>query len=154
MQSCKFRTLAYLQSWNIQDPGIFKVRPIFKTLSKIEDAAKIVKSYNYFFKALYCRSLTGLWICPSLNRYSSTCRVTLCYVLYETFRTLRIIINSDILRHIYILFRHIQPYCDIFRMLCNSSTLVYSELCQEIFWHIQNAVKCCVNAERCLTLAY
>ena len=66
--------------------------------------AKIVKNYIYFSKAL-------------------------CIVWY-IFRTLTIIVNSYILRHIHVLFRRIQPYCGIFRFLCNSCifrTLLYSE---------------------------
>ena len=48
----------------------------------------------------------------------------------------RIIINSNIFRHIHVLLRHIpiKPYCGIFSTLCNScifSTLPYSES-----WHI------------------
>ena len=36
------------------------------------------------------------------------------------FRTLSLILNSDISRHIHFLFRHIKPYRGIFRTLCNS----------------------------------
>ena len=48
----------------------------------IEFFAKIVKIYNYFPKAHHLRSLARFWICPSLNKYSLTCRVTLRYVLH------------------------------------------------------------------------
>ena len=46
------------------------------------------------------------------------------------FRTLSLIINSNIFRHFNVQFKHIQPHCGIFRKPC--VTLAYSELC-----HIQ-----------------
>ena len=103
---------------------------------KIDFFAKIVKSI-IFSKALHLRSFTWFWICLSLNKYSSTCRVTshewLCTVWY-IFRTLSIIVNLDIFRHIHVISRHIQPYCGMVRTPRNSCifrTLPYSE-----FWHI------------------
>ena len=50
----------------------------------MEFFAKIVKSYNYFFKAVRLRPLTQFWIWLSLNKYSLTCRVTSRYELYDT----------------------------------------------------------------------
>ena len=77
----------------------------------------------------------------------------------DIFRTLSVITNSDIFRHIHVLFRHIQPYCGIFRTLCNPCPLVYSELCHiqnpGIFWtqdifrtlsrHILAYSECCIT---------
>ena len=41
-------------------------------------------------------------------------KINVRYIL----RTQSIIVNSDIFRHIHVLFRHIQSYCCIFRTLC------------------------------------
>ena len=64
------------------------------------------------------------------------------------FRTLSIIVDLDIFRNIHVLFRHIKPYCgifktlDLFRILLRH-TLEYSECCVTLtFWepcHIQNS---------------
>ena len=51
----------------------------------MESFVNIVKSYNYFSKVLYLRSLTGFWILPSPNKYSLTGRVNSSYVLYERY---------------------------------------------------------------------
>ena len=62
--------------------------------------------------------------------------IHLSLTYHLTFRTLSIIVYSDTFRHISVLFGHIQPYCDIFKTLCNSCifrTLPYSES-----WHIKN----------------
>ena len=87
---------------------------------------RIVKSYNKFSKTLYLRSLTGFWIQQSLNKYSLNFRVTLHYILCETYSEpcLLLLIQTW---EIYILFRHIVVYLE------PSLTLVYSEPC-----HIQN----------------
>ena len=64
-----------------------------------------------------------------------------CYI------TLPIIVNLDVFRHIHILFTNIQPYCDIFRTLCNSCisrTLSYWKSCPGIFRtqkYTQNSLK-------------
>ena len=50
----------------------------------MEFFAKIVKYYNYLFKASHLRSLTGYLIRVFLNKYSLGCRVTSRYALYET----------------------------------------------------------------------
>ena len=119
----------------IQNPGFLKSSQRFK----IECFGKIVKSYNYFSKALCLRSLTGFWICPSLLDYSWTCRVTLRY-LKDILRTLSIIVNSDIFRHIHVLFKHFQPYCGIFRTRDIFRTLsihipAFSERCVKLgYW--------------------
>ena len=90
----------------------------------MEDFAKVVKNYDQIFDC----------VLNTFDKYSSTCRVTSRYVLYYTYSD--IIVNSDKFRHIHVLFRHIQPNCDIFRTLCNFSifrVLPYSES-----YHIQN----------------
>ena len=139
---CIFRTLptkigkpcVTLDPGNIDNPRILRTLTYLKPTTylepsrrfKMECFAKTVQNYNYFSKVLYLRSLTGFWISPSLNRYPLICWINLCYGLYETsqnpniFRNLSIIVNSDIFRHIHVLFRHIQPYYGIFRILCNS----------------------------------
>ena len=66
------------------------------------------------------------------------------------FRTLPIIENSDMFRHIHILFRHIQPYCGIFRTLynfCIFRTPPYSR-------YIQNSVKVYSGIFRMLSIAH
>ena len=116
----------------------------------------MVKNYNYFSKALHPRSLTGFWICLSLiNFYSDP---ALCIIWY-IFRTLFIIVNSDIFNHIHALFRHIQPYCGIFRTLCNScifKTLSYSKswqfITQDVFRTLSRHIL--IYSKRCVTLAY
>ena len=57
-------------------------------------------------------------------------------IVSSLFRTLSIIVNSDIFRHIQVLFRHIQPCCDIFRTLYNSC--IFRNLSYSESWHIQN----------------
>ena len=55
-------------------------------------------------------------------------------MMHILFRIMSIDKNSDIFRHIHGLFGHNQPYCGIFRTLCNSEPeLAYPEPC-----HIQN----------------
>ena len=131
--------------------GIFKTLPqgiiylysdIFRTLCNAYILRNLayskcwdIQNHSYFSKALHLRSLTVFWIRLSLNKYSLTCRVTSRYSWY-IFRTLSIIVNSDIFRNIHVLFRHIQLYSGIFRTLCSSfifRTLSYSES-----WHIYN----------------
>ena len=106
------RTLAYLESWNIQNPSVIASRRIFRTLSFFENLrifrtltylkpntywetsqrlkmefffVKIFKSYCYFSKAFHLRSLNGYWIRLSLNKYSLTNRSTWRYILYNTY---------------------------------------------------------------------
>ena len=92
---------------------------------------------------------SGFWIRLYLNKYSVTCRVTSRYIVWYIFRTLSIIVNSDIITHMHVLFRYIQPHYGIFKTLFNSSifrTLPYSEswdrtrdifrTCQEVYWPI------------------
>ena len=80
------------------------------------------------------------------------------YVLFwHIYRTLYIIVNSDIFRHIHVLFRHVQSYYGILRTLCNSfifRTLPYSES----WYRTQDIFRTCWRAilaysERCVTLA-
>ena len=90
----------------------------------------MVKNYNYFSKALNPRSLTGFWICLSLiNFYSDP---ALCIIWY-IFRTLFIIVNSDI-------FSHIVAYLEPCVTLAYSKTLSYSKS-----WHIYNP-RCIQNS--------
>ena len=106
-----FRTLTYLQ------------RDIYSEhfqRFKMECFAKIVKSYIYFFQPLFLRFLTWLWICPSLSKYSLTCRLTSRYVFMRHLQNPVFYCKS---RHIHILFRHIQPYRVMFRTLCNSCNI-------------------------------
>ena len=103
---------------------------------KVEFLQKQLKTTIFFSKALRFGSLTRFWICLFLQKYSLTCRVTSRYILLNAyiFRTLSIIVNSDIFRHIHVLFRQIQSYCGIFTSLCNSyifRTQPFSES-----WHI------------------
>ena len=103
------RNLVYSESWNIQNPSITASWRIFRTchiyenfrilksmaylkgnlhsehLFKMELFAIIFKSYNYFPKALYLRSLTGLWMSLSHNKYSLTCRLSWRWILYDTY---------------------------------------------------------------------
>ena len=99
----------------------------------------MVKSYNYFPKELYLRSLTRFLIRLSLNKYSLTCSVTLGYVLYETYSEHWHIRNPVY----YCKLRHIQVftlYSDIFRVIMAYSercvTLAYSKPC-----HIQSNIQ-------------
>ena len=95
-----FRTLPYLHPNAYSEPcHIYKNLWIMRTLIylkpntysepsqrfKMEFFAKIVENYNYFSKPLHLTSLTWFWICSSLNKYLSTCRVTLPYVLYDAY---------------------------------------------------------------------
>ena len=145
----KFRTLAWRQSWNIQNPGIFKTWDVFGTSQRlnIECFVKTVKSYNYFSKVLYLRSLTHLSL-----KYSLTCTVISHNVLYETYSE-PVYYCKFRHGHIHVLFRYIQPCFGKFKILCNTiqnpaivrflaplELEIYSELCQSMFWHIQNAV--------------
>ena len=90
-------TLAYAEIWHIWNSEIFRTLSYLYS-NTYSDLFHIYK--NFFSSVLYLRSLTGFWICSSFNKFWITCRVTLEYVSYETFRTLSIIINSDIFRHI------------------------------------------------------
>ena len=80
------------EPWHIDNPGIlrtlkFKSQHIFRPCQRfnMEYFAKTVKRYNCFSKVLLLRSLTGFLICSFLNKYSSTCRVTLHCALYERY---------------------------------------------------------------------
>ena len=114
----RFRILSYLQNsqtlcnpvnsepWHTDNPEIFRTLKYLKldTCSepyqrfKMECFAKIIKSYDYFSKALYLRSLLRFRICRSLNKYSLTSRVTSHCVFYVTFIALQC--------HIQMFFRH------------------------------------------------
>ena len=80
--------------WHIDFPAIFRTLTYFKpnTYSELSQRVKmecfktIVKSYNYFSKVLYLRSLTGFWICRSLNKvpinlYSDSTSLEPCVTL-------------------------------------------------------------------------
>ena len=93
------------------------------------------------------------------NKYSLTCTVDLCYVLYVTYsqpRHLQKPVCYWKLRHINVLFRriyshivaHLEPCVNIaYSEPCNIQkpikfrTRIYSKLCQWIFWHTQKAVQ-------------
>ena len=105
----KIQTPGILTSWKIQNPEFF---------------AKIV---NYFSKALYYRSLTRFWIPLSLNKYSSTCRVTSRYVFYKKYSEIWHIQKPIYHRKL----RHIQTYSRPIQT--HSAILWYSDRC-----HIQS----------------
>ena len=111
------RNLSYLWKFTkIQNPDIFKTWYIFRTLSETykEVFAKIV----IFPKC----SILYLWNGFKYAHLSmSTIKIVEWPIVWDTLRTLFLIINSDIFRHIHILFRDIQSYCDIIRTLFNSS---------------------------------
>ena len=87
--------------WHIDNPGIIRILTYLKPdrysepsqRFKMERFVKIIKSYNYFSKALYHRSLTG-FCTSSLNKYSLTCSVALRYVFYQTYSESCYIQNS------------------------------------------------------------
>ena len=86
----KFGTLAYWQSWNIQNPDIFKPDTYLEPSQRLKMTcfAKIVTSYNYFFKALYLRSMTEFFdrvLRASLSKYPLICRVISRYVFWNTY---------------------------------------------------------------------
>ena len=114
------------EPWHIDNSGIFRTLTYLKPdicsepsqRFEMECFSKITKSYNYFSKVLCLRYFHKLSIS----------------------RNLSIIINSDIFRHIHILFRHILPYCGIqnfiiFRVLTCSGPEAYPEPC--LFRHIK-----------------
>ena len=73
------------------------------------------KHYN-FFKALYLIFLTRFGIHSSLNKYSLTCTVDLCYVLYVTYSQpwhLQKPVCYWKLRHIHVLFRRIYSHIEL-----------------------------------------
>ena len=103
-----FRTLSYLRKWqtlcnsgnsepwHIDNPGIFRTLTYLKPDTYVEPSqrlkmtcfAKIVTSYNYFFKALYLRSMTEFFdrvLRASLSKYPLTCRVISRYVFWNTY---------------------------------------------------------------------
>ena len=86
---------------------------------------------NIFSKALYLRSLTEFWIHSSLSKYSLTCRVTLSYVLYETYSESCLLPEiqtySGIFTSYFDKFSHIVAYVE------PCVTLAYSEP-----WYVQN----------------
>ena len=90
----------------IQSNGLFKPNTYWEPSKRFKCFIKRVKSYDYFSKALFLRSLTGIWICPSLNKYSVTCRLTSAYVLSDTYSEDWHIQNLVYYRK----FRHIQAY--------------------------------------------
>ena len=95
---------------------------------KTEFFAKIVKNYNYFFKALHLRSLTEFLIHLSLNKYSLTRAIYFMIhiqnpVYYRKFRHIQ-----TCSRPLKDIFSHIVAYLE------PCVTLAYSEPC-----HIQNS---------------
>ena len=95
----------------------------------MEFFAKIAISYNYFFKAPHLTSLTRFWILIHLSINTHELDPALC-IVWDISSTL----SLYIFRYIHVLFRHMQPYCGIFRPMCKSyipRTQAYSES-----WHI------------------
>ena len=78
-----WRNLAYLESWNIQNSSIIAYQYIFRTLSYLKQDTNSDPSPRIKMACSKLQYLTGLWICPYLNKYSITWRVTSHYVLYE-----------------------------------------------------------------------
>ena len=125
--TCICRNLAYSVSWNIQNFSIIAFRSIqnpvkftnnlriFRTLTylkpdtysepsqrfKMEFLVILVKNYNYFYEALHLKSFIGFWIRVSLNKVliNLSSDLTL-WIIWYIFRTVSIIVNSDIFRHI------------------------------------------------------
>ena len=113
-----FRTLIYLKPDTYSEPS---------QRFKIEFFAKIVKNYNFFSKAHHLRSLD-----QALNTSQYISILTLRCILYDTYsQPMSIFTNSNIFRHIHILFRHIQSYCGIFRNL--SGPILESKGMRSIF---------------------
>ena len=96
----------------------------------MECLAKIVKRYNYFSKVFYLRSLAELWIRPSFNKYSLTCKVTSGYASYETYSKHWHIQNPVYYRK----FRFIQAYSSPYMreekfLICNLLNMVKLTFC-------------------------
>ena len=96
----------------------------------MERFEKIGKSNNYFPKVLYLGSVTMFWIHQTLNKYSLTCGVTSCYVLYKKCRTLSIIVNSGIFTSYSDTFSHIIAYLE--------SCVILALFAYSTSWHILN----------------
>ena len=87
----------------------------------MEFFAKIVKSYNYF---VLCDEYSEPCLLSNIQMYSG---------IFTSY--------SEIFRHFvaYLELLHIQIPV-IFRILAYLEPKIYSELCQGILWHIQNAL--------------
>ena len=130
-----FRTLTHLKPNRYPEPS---------ERFRMECFVKVVKNYSYFSKELYLRTLAGFWIRSSFNEYIFlwlTCgeRPRAMYYKKRTqnpagIRNHFIIVNLDIIRHIQVLFRHIEPCRGIFRTLCN--LLIFRTLSYSESWHI------------------
>ena len=57
-------------------------------------------------------------------------------IVWYILRIVSLIVNSDIFRHIHVLFRHVQLYFGIFRILCNSCIFKTQPYWES--WHIDN----------------
>ena len=81
------------EPWHIDNHGILRTLTYLKPHTYAENSqrfkmkcfTKIVKSCVYFSRAICLKSLKRFWIHQSLNKYSSTCRVTSRNVLYEAY---------------------------------------------------------------------
>ena len=104
--------------------------------------------------------MTGFWIRLSLNKYSLTCRVTLCYILYYTYSEPYLL--SKIQKYSGIFTSYLDIFSHIVAYLEPCVTLAYSEC-----YHIQNpgifrtknifttlARHILAYSECCVTLAY
>ena len=106
--------------------------------------------------------MTGFWIRPSLNKYSLTCRVTSCYILYYTYSEPYLLSKIQKYSGIFTSYLGIFSHIYFVAYLEPCVTLAYSECC-----HIQNpgifrtqnifttlARHILAYSECCVTLAY
>ena len=148
------KTLPYLQKFsNIENSGIFKTDTYSEPsqIFKIGFLAKIVENYNCFSKALYLDSLT--------------CRVTSCYVLYDTYSELCLLSKIQTCSGIFTFYSNIFSYIVTYLEPC--VTLADSERCdiqnlgifrtRDIFRYIQEysgTFRILSNARILSTLTY
>ena len=142
-----FKNLTYLKSGACSEPS---------QRFKIEFFAKVVKSCNYFSKGLHRRSLTGFWICLSLNKHSLTCRVTSHYLRHDTYSEPCLLLEIQTYSVISTSYSYI--FSNILAYLESCAALAYSEPCyihnpgivrtQAIFRtlsrHILSYSECCI----------
>ena len=109
-----------------QNPFIFtKIYkyPKLRHISNLTDIQNPLKDLRVFLqkylKTIFLQSTSfQIIVESSCTMYG----IILIQVLYLS-RTLSITVNSDKFSHIHVLFICIQPYCGVFRTLCNSSIL-------------------------------
>ena len=139
--------LAYAEIWHTPNPGIFRTVPWLHSDTCLSETCRIYENLPKFRTLTYLKldtysepsqrltrkffakivifpkcSILYLWNGFKYAHLSmSTIKIVEWPIVWDTLRTLFLIINSDIFRHIHILFRDIQSYCDIIRTLFNSS---------------------------------